>query len=392
MQALRFEGSGMEYFKIWIINILLTILTLGLYHPWAKVRKQRYFYANSTFEDRNFEYHATGKQLFMGFIIGMVLFITFIVIQESSPVGSLIIVVVLFFSVPWLILRSMMFNMKMTSFSNVRFGFTGTSVGSYMSFLVYPFALICGFFLLGGGIMLSANYLSGVVAGIAILLLIIFFISLSLYGSSYIKKKQIEFLIDNTRYGQGEFKTHLETMKLVIIMLKMIGVQILAMLIIALVSIAILFATIGLDNLMELQSMFNNPMQMQEKMAGMIVAGGLIYLGLFISGLFVLAYYITRQRNYIFDNITLDGKISFASTLRVLPLGMMMTSNFLAIIFTLGLALPWAKVRLTRIMLENTLIDAGSEFDTYVTQKLEEESALGEQIGDAFDIDVGLNF
>ena len=43
MKALSFNGSGMEYFKIWIVNVLLTIITLGLYHPWAKVRNHRYF-------------------------------------------------------------------------------------------------------------------------------------------------------------------------------------------------------------------------------------------------------------------------------------------------------------------------------------------------------------
>ncbi|MFT6387486.1 MAG: hypothetical protein ACJAUP_000857 [Cellvibrionaceae bacterium] len=44
MKTLRFEGKGFEYFKIWMVNILLTIVTLGLYYPWAKVRHLRYFY------------------------------------------------------------------------------------------------------------------------------------------------------------------------------------------------------------------------------------------------------------------------------------------------------------------------------------------------------------
>jgi len=40
----EFRGDGMEYFKIWIVNILLTILTLGIYSAWATVRNNRYFY------------------------------------------------------------------------------------------------------------------------------------------------------------------------------------------------------------------------------------------------------------------------------------------------------------------------------------------------------------
>ena len=33
MQAMKFNGSGSEYFKIWIVNILLTIVTLTFVLP-----------------------------------------------------------------------------------------------------------------------------------------------------------------------------------------------------------------------------------------------------------------------------------------------------------------------------------------------------------------------
>ena len=40
----EFTGNAGEYFKIWIVNIALTVVTLGVYSAWAKVRKLRYFY------------------------------------------------------------------------------------------------------------------------------------------------------------------------------------------------------------------------------------------------------------------------------------------------------------------------------------------------------------
>lgn len=43
----RFCGSGSEYFRIWIVNLLLTIVTLGIYSAWAKVRTLQYFYRNT---------------------------------------------------------------------------------------------------------------------------------------------------------------------------------------------------------------------------------------------------------------------------------------------------------------------------------------------------------
>ena len=35
---IEFTGSGGEYFRVWIVNVLLSIVTLGLYTPWARRR------------------------------------------------------------------------------------------------------------------------------------------------------------------------------------------------------------------------------------------------------------------------------------------------------------------------------------------------------------------
>jgi len=40
--APTFTGRGSEYFRIWVVNVLLTLVTFGVYSAWAKVRKARY--------------------------------------------------------------------------------------------------------------------------------------------------------------------------------------------------------------------------------------------------------------------------------------------------------------------------------------------------------------
>ncbi|MGI9025580.1 MAG: DUF898 family protein, partial [Burkholderiaceae bacterium] len=52
-----FTGTGSEYFKIWIVNLALTLVTLSIYSPWAKVRRLRYFYGNTLLDDSPFEFH-----------------------------------------------------------------------------------------------------------------------------------------------------------------------------------------------------------------------------------------------------------------------------------------------------------------------------------------------
>ncbi|WXU00236.1 MAG: hypothetical protein Ctma_0947 [Catillopecten margaritatus gill symbiont] len=107
---------------------------------------------------------------------------------------------------------------------------------------------------------------------------------------------------------------------------------------------------------------------------------------------FIIAYVITKEREYVYANTVLDEKISFSSTLKVKSLTWVMISNLLIIIFTLGFGTPWAKIRMAKLMLEHTLIDAPQGFDAYIEQQQEKSSALADQIGDVFDVETDIAF
>jgi len=391
MKALSFNGSGMEYFKIWIVNVLLTILTLGLYHPWAKVRNNRYFYANSTLDGRNFEYHATGKQLFVGFLIAMTLFITYVIINQISPTGSLILLAILFLAVPWLILRSMIFNMRMTSFSNVHFDFSGKLGRAYINFFAYPIALYIGLVLIAIAMTMSIS-LGGVTAALLGFILAISMLAFLLFSLAFIKKKNTEYFIDHSQYGQGEFKTDVSLKKFMMISLKTMGVAILVMLMTIIVIGTGAYATVGIESLMSFTGAEQEPELIAEKMKSLIPFLSIFYLGMILASIFIMAYSITLNRNYVYANTRLDENVTFSSTLKALPLAWVLITNFIAVILTLGLAFPWARVRSARIMLENTQVKAENGFDDYLMQKQNQTSSLGEQIGDAFDVDVGIGF
>ncbi len=51
----EFTGTAEEYFKIWIVNVGLTIVTFGIYSAWAKARKKRYLYGNTRLRGTAFE-------------------------------------------------------------------------------------------------------------------------------------------------------------------------------------------------------------------------------------------------------------------------------------------------------------------------------------------------
>ena len=58
VERFEFRASGGEYFRIWIVNLWLTLATFGVYSAWAKVRRLRYFYASTTLAGSAFGYHA----------------------------------------------------------------------------------------------------------------------------------------------------------------------------------------------------------------------------------------------------------------------------------------------------------------------------------------------
>ena len=85
---LSFSGSGKEFFGIWIVNILLTICTLGIYSAWAKVRTTNYFYGNTKLKGSSFSYTANPIAILKGRILAFVVLMIYSLISQSSPVKT----------------------------------------------------------------------------------------------------------------------------------------------------------------------------------------------------------------------------------------------------------------------------------------------------------------
>ena len=394
MKTLSFEGNGFEYFKIWIVNIFLIIVTLGLYYPWAKVRNRRYFYANTILDGRNFDYHATGKQLFVGHLIAMAVFIAYVVTQNISPIGSQAVLLVFFLALPWIVWRSLKFNLRMTSYSNVRFSFEGKLGVAYVNYLLLPIAYFLA--LIGIPVFLAViipmlGTPLSTLMGILIAIVVIAFLVLAFFLFAFIKKRNTHYSINGCRYGQGEFETTVETKGFAKISLKTMGVGFVVMVAFMMLIVAIASMTVGLSGLPAMQENISDPQAMLEMMSGnLFMIIGTVYIGMIAASFLVMAYAYARQRTYIFANTSLDKDITFNSTLRASSAAWVMITNLLALIFSLGLAFPWTKVRMARLVIENTQLTTEQGFDQYVTQKQKEQSSLGEQIGDAFDVEVGV--
>ena len=122
---IEFTGSGSEYFRIWIVNVLLTLLSLGLYFPWAKVRRMRYFHANTLVGGDALDYHADPKKMFKGYVLVGLMFGLYSVAGSFSPMAGLVALLIVAALWPALFKSAMQFRLANTSWRGLRFAFEG---------------------------------------------------------------------------------------------------------------------------------------------------------------------------------------------------------------------------------------------------------------------------
>lgn len=80
--AFGFYGRWQDYAPIAFTNLLLTIVTLGIYRFWATTRTRQYLWSQTRFIDERLEWTGTGKELFVGFLLVLVaLGVPFLVLQ-----------------------------------------------------------------------------------------------------------------------------------------------------------------------------------------------------------------------------------------------------------------------------------------------------------------------
>jgi len=67
--AFEFHGNWKEFAAIAFPNLLLTIVTLGIYRFWATKRERDYLWSETQFIDERLEWTGTGMELFIGFLM-----------------------------------------------------------------------------------------------------------------------------------------------------------------------------------------------------------------------------------------------------------------------------------------------------------------------------------
>ena len=134
-----FKADGGDFFILLLKNAFFTICSFGIYWFWAKVDLTKFLYNATRFQGFSFDYHATGKEKFIGFlkafgillVAGTVQLIITLIFQKifgeevGSTIGGLFVYIILFAVLPFIIIGSLRFRLSRTSFNGIRFQFLG---------------------------------------------------------------------------------------------------------------------------------------------------------------------------------------------------------------------------------------------------------------------------
>ena len=195
----------------------------------------------------------------------------------------------------------------------------------------------------------------------------------------YVQYLQTRFLVEKSGYGKSDFEFKAGGSDFYIVYLVALGIMMGASIIVGIIS------AVGMGGIMA--SMGDVSQAEPEKIGAMVSAIMMPFMIVLYLAFF--AYIQSRMGNLVWNNIIIKGN-SFECSLRARDLMWLYFSNMVAIIVSFGLLVPWAKIRMARYRVSKLELLATDNLDEFVQAERNQVSALGEEMGDVFDIDIGI--
>lgn len=326
-----FSGKSGEYFKLWFVNMFLSIITLGIYSAWAKVRDTRYLYGHTQVDGQSFRFLATPIQILKGRILAVIIFALYIVLSKINPMIGLVLALALLVATPWLIIQGIKFSMRMTAYRNVRFSFEGTYGGVIVHFILLP--------------------ILGVIT--------------AYLAMPWVIQQIQQYINNNITYGGKHFEQNSSASQYYIAVLISLGVILLGgALIVAFTGVSLAAA------------------------AEPSIALALPIFAFFLLFSIAAATYQSLIYNHLMQTLEIENVVSFDANMKAIPFAALMLTNILLLIVTLGLAIPVVKIRNARYIASVTEVTIKPGINDLINTVEGSDSAFGEEAAGLFDTDL----
>ena len=352
MKGIEFKGKAMEYFGIWLANILLTVVTIGIFSAWAKVRRLKYFYNNTNILENSFAYHATGWQIFKGRIIAFVVIIILGIGSSYIPIFSFVSFIIIFFLSPFIINSSLRFNARMISYRNIRFNWHGNYKQTLLYFVLGP---VISFFSLG-------------------------------FLQPLFTKFYYTYYANNHSYGTSRFSADTTIKQYYIDSFKSGFLPAL------IIFYSIVVYTIwDIANFIEwnfdyIDTIFNNYSNGFEILFFIMIP--IIFITNFIYRIF--ARNMLLRATILSNSNNNEISANFGSNLNPATYLWIIITNAIIVPITLGLMSPWAQIRFYKYLSHSTKIDIIGDLNLFLDTEKKNLSSLGEEYAEMEGIEVNI--
>jgi uncharacterized membrane protein YjgN (DUF898 family) len=332
----EFTGSAREYFRIWIVNLLFTLATLGIYSAWAKVRKKRYFYGSTRLDGASFDYFGSPKAILKGRLIAVTFFIVYVLASQLYPPSRYAFWIIAIVLLPWLVLRALAFNARNSAHRGLRFDFDARPMES-----------------------------ARVYVGMAVLTLVTAGI-----GFAWFVARLKSFIVSHHSFGATRFECSIPGKTL-------FGIYFRAGLLVSLVAVpSVLLTTFVIPRL---------PLPESLSWIALVLSALPLYLA-YAAG---FAYAQAHSGNLMWASSRAPG-LRFSSSLSFSKLAGLYLGNLVGIACTAGLLIPWAAVRTLRYRLESFVMIVDRDAVHQANPRLPGVGAMGQELADVFNVDVAI--
>jgi len=379
--AVNFSGRTGEYFQIWLVNTALTLASVGLYMPWARVRTRRYFLGNIRLQESGLDYQANPRAMFFGWVViglgftllsscgdlltmGLTSAVQLLVkgswivpLLSAGVVG--VILLIQLGALTWLQVQSLRYNSSKISFRNLRFGFGSVEA----RFRLWKEMLI--------------------------LLVLWFLVPISLgLLQPYAAWRWRRFLIRHRRFGTTPFAFTAKPSDF-----RHLHLRALPLLLPAMASIATLLLSVALA----INKVISTPGVTAPSLISSVILT-VIAIAMAIASiplLLIWSCWLEARAAILTWRCTHLGELRFACAWRARDLIKLRLQHGLALVFSLGLAWPWVRIRETRYRLQRISISPAKALDGFLAGEQERISALAEgsfAMDDAMDGLIDISF
>ncbi len=376
----EFTGRAGEYFRIWIVNLVLSLLTLGIYSAWATVRNRRYFYGNTDLAGQRFDFHGSPVAILKGRLIGAALFLVYVFGAQFHWAVPLVAVVVISASFPWMLVQALRFRLANTSHRGLRFGFQGTAAAAYRAFgpllLVSVAVLVFYFWTVGQvdvedpeNVQMNTMMILGASA-------LVFLVSVLLMPVLWYRIRS--FTMNHVSYGRHLFSAELRQGVFWGALGAAFGLGVAATMVVFLVMIAVVAVVMfGTGAVSDPDSMNPNTL---------LITIGLAYLLFIPAYLLPFSVWHCMTTNHVISVTRLEN-LGFRLRLGMMKYWWIMVSNAAVAVISLGMAIPWAKVRMERYRI--SCLEVTGDPNVFLAGTRRDPTATAEELGEAFDLDFG---